>query len=216
MTDPGATPRGLYALKPWYSRRLALLVRWAVARSLSPDLFTALGVLGAALAGVAIALGWWLPAAVLLAVRLAGANLDGAVARARGTSRAWGFTLNELGDRLSDLLMFAGLAVLAVHAPAPWWDGGMDTLTWVLLAALAATLPTFSSLAVAGAGGPRANGGPLGKTERCLLVVLATAWPSTIAVVCVVIAVGSVVTAVLRLRAGHRTLVAPGSPPARP
>ena len=45
----------------------------------------------------------WPLALLFLAVRLGGANLDGAVARARGVSRPWGFVLNEVGDPVSDL-----------------------------------------------------------------------------------------------------------------
>jgi CDP-diacylglycerol--glycerol-3-phosphate 3-phosphatidyltransferase len=60
-------------------------------------------------------------------------------------------------------------------------------LSWpvilVLLAALAATLPTFASLVAAAAGAPRRNGGPLGKTERCLFVVVATAFPVALPVI---------------------------------
>ncbi|MBO0899084.1 CDP-alcohol phosphatidyltransferase family protein [Cellulomonas sp. zg-ZUI222] len=189
----------LYALKPWYTRRLRLVVDRAVARGTTPDVFTAAGVAGAALAGVALALGWWLPALVLLAVRLAGANLDGAVARARGVSRPWGFVLNELGDRASDLLMFAGLAVLAARTGGDP-VAGLTPLAWVLVATVAATLPTFVSLAGAGAGAPRLNGGPLGKTERCLLAVVGAAVPALLTVVAVVVVVGSVLTAVVRAR----------------
>ena len=108
---------------------------------------------------------------MLLAGRLAGANLDGAVARARGVSRPWGFVVNELGDRAGDLLMFAGLAVLLGRL-----QGGAG-LVLVLVAAVVATLPTFVSLAGAGAGAPRLNGGPFGKTERCLAVVVLAAAP---------------------------------------
>lgn len=201
---PRAAPRGLYALKPWYTRRLDVVLRAAVRRQVSPDVFTVLGVLAAAAAGVAIALGWWLPALVLLAARLAGANLDGAVARARGLSRPWGFVLNELGDRTSDVLMFAGLAVLAVREAVP--SLLLGPLTWVLLAALAATAPTFASLAAAGAGARRLNGGPFGKTERCAAVVVATAVPAWIPVVAAVVVVGSLLTAVLRLRAARAVL----------
>src|SRR6187551_3646091 len=132
--------RGLYALKPWYTQQLDGIVRWAVRRSVSPDVFTWLGVLSAAVAGVAIAAGWWPLVLVLLAGRLAGANLDGAVARARGVSRPWGFVVNELGDRAGDLLMFAGLAVLIGRL-----QGGAG-LVLVLVAAVVATLPTFVSL----------------------------------------------------------------------
>lgn len=199
----------LYALKPWYTRRLHRFVAGAVARGTSPDVFTGVGVAGAALAGVAVALGWWPAALVLLAVRLAGANLDGAVARARGVSRPWGFVLNELGDRASDLLMIAGLAVLAVRTGGDP-VAGLTPLAWVLVAATAATLPTVVSLAGAGAGAPRLNGGPFGKTERCASAVLAAAVPTLLPGVALVMVVGSVVTAGVRARRVHRA-VAPAA-----
>jgi CDP-diacylglycerol---glycerol-3-phosphate 3-phosphatidyltransferase len=206
-----ASPRkwlGLYALKPWYTRRLMPIVNIAVARRISADVFTVAGVVAAGAAGVAVAFGWWPLAALFLALRLAGANLDGAVARARGVSRPWGFVVNEVGDRASDLLTFAGLAVWAARQRGP----GFHFLSWpvimVLVAALAATLPTFASLAAAGAGASRRNGGPLGKTERCLFVVLATVFPVILPVVCTQMVNGSLITAALRLRAAHRELVA--------
>jgi CDP-diacylglycerol---glycerol-3-phosphate 3-phosphatidyltransferase len=199
---------GLYALKPWYTRRLTPIVKLAVARRISPDVFTVAGVLAAAAAGAVVALGWWPLAALFLALRLAGANLDGAVARARGVSRPWGFVVNEIGDRASDLLTFAGLAVWAARQHGP----GLHWLAWpvimVLVAALAATLPTFASLAGAAAGAPRRNGGPLGKTERCLFVLLATVFPVILPVVCMQLVNGSLITAALRLRAAHRELTA--------
>ena len=202
MSPPSRS--GLYALKPWYTRRLGRAIQWAVRRRLSPDLFTYLGLTCAFAAGVAIFFGWWPMAALALAGRLAGANLDGAVARARSVSRPWGFALNEVGDRASDLAMVAGLAGLAVREPSCL--GGIASLTWVLAAGLAATLPTFASLAVAGAGGPRANGGPVGKTERCLLAVVAAGVPSWIPALSAIVLGGSLVTSVLRLVAGHRVL----------
>lgn len=194
--------QGLYALKPWYTRRLGGVVGAATTRGLSPDVFTVVGVVAAALAGVALALGWWWLALPLLALRLAGANLDGAVARARGVSRPWGFVLNEIGDRLGDLLMWTGLA---------WWAAqhSITALVWVLVATVAATLPTFASLSAAGAGTTRRNGGPLGKTERCLLAVLGCAVPSWLVGVSAVVVAGSVLTAALRLRSAHRELAAP-------
>jgi CDP-diacylglycerol--glycerol-3-phosphate 3-phosphatidyltransferase len=199
---------GLYGLKPWYTRRLRVVMDRAAARGTSPDVFTVIGIAGAGAAALTIAVGWWPLSVLLLAVRLAGANLDGAVARARGVSRPWGFVLNEIGDRFSDLLMFAGLAVWAAYLGGP----GLHWLSWpvisVLAAALAATLPTFASLAAAGAGARRRNGGPFGKTERCLAVVVATAVPAAIGWVCGLIVVGSLVTAGLRLVAADRELAA--------
>ncbi|OUZ09711.1 MULTISPECIES: CDP-alcohol phosphatidyltransferase family protein [Aeromicrobium] len=194
--------RGLYALKPWYSRRLDMFVRGAVRRGLSPDLFTFVGIIGACLAAVAVAYAWWPLVILFLAIRLAGANLDGAVARAREVSRPWGFVLNEIGDRLSDLVVMGGLAVLA------WRTDGVDVALVVVIAAVAATLPTFASLAAAGAGATRRNGGPLGKTERCLLVIIASIVPAWTIWIAWIIVAGSLVTAVTRLIATHRELSA--------
>jgi CDP-diacylglycerol--glycerol-3-phosphate 3-phosphatidyltransferase len=201
------TPRGLYALKPWYTRRLRVVVDGAVRRRISPDAFTVLGVVAAIGAGAAIALAWWPVALVLLAARLAGANLDGAVARAREVSRPWGFVLNELGDRASDLAMFAGLALLAVRRPEAVWAGpAWPAVAWVLVATVAAALPTFASLAAAGAGAPRLNGGPFGKTERCLAAVVAAAVPSWLPVVAAVVVAGSLATTAVRLARSHDAL----------
>lgn len=212
-TPQGATATGLYALKPWFTGRMKFIVNAAVARQMSPDAFTAAGVVAAGAAGVAVAFGCWPLAAVFMVLRLAGANLDGAVARARGVSRPWGFVVNEIGDRTSDLLTFAGLAVWAAQQQGP----GMNWLSWsvlgVLVAALAATLPTFASLAAAGAGATRRNGGPLGKTERCLFVVLATAFPGIMPFLLVQLVNGSLITTVLRLRAAHRELTAQPAEP---
>lgn len=194
--------RGLYALKPWYSRRLGALVGWARRNRISPDVFTAVGVVAAAAAGLALWRGWWPLAFVLLALRLAGANLDGAVARDRGVARPWGFVLNELGDRTSDLLMFAGLWALAARLHGPTSTAAI----LVLVAALAAALPTFVSLAGAGAGAQRRNGGPLGKTERCLIAVLACALPQWLVWWSLLLIAGSLLTSGLRLAATRREL----------
>ena len=199
---------GLYALKPWYTRRLTPIVDVAVASRISPDVFTVAGVLAAAAAGAVIAWGWWPLAAVFLALRLAGANLDGAVARARGVSRPWGFVVNEVGDRISDLLTFAGLAIWAARQHGP----GLHWLSWqvitVLVASLAATLPTFASRAAAAAGATRHNGGPLGKTERCLFAVLATAFPALLPIFSMQVLNGSLLTTALRLRSARAELAA--------
>jgi CDP-diacylglycerol---glycerol-3-phosphate 3-phosphatidyltransferase len=195
---------GLYALKPWYARRLGSIVDVAVARGVSPDVFSVIGVAGAVVAGVGIARGWWLMAAAGVAVRLGGANLDGAVAQASGGGRPRGFVVNELGDRAADLVLFGGLVILAVRVGSGWTS--LPVL--VTAAALAATLPTFVSLTAAAASGDvmRLNGGPVGKTERCALAVLAAAVPSWLAAIAMVIIVGSLVTATMRLASAWREL----------
>ncbi len=190
---------GLYALKPWYADRLAGARAALVRRDVSPDTLTWAGVLCAGAAAAALALlpapYAALPVAVLLAARLAFANLDGALARDTGRCTRRGAVLNELGDRLADLVVLAGFVSVA-----PVWP--------VACAALAATLPSWVALAGTAAGAPRRNGGPVGKTERCALVVLAAASGWYVPVLAV-IAVGSLVTAGVRLSWVWRELADP-------
>ena len=198
--------RGLYAVKPWFTRQLGGFVTVAVSRGWSPDAFTAAGVAFAVAAAAGLLVGWWPLVLIGLVGRLAGANLDGAVARARGVSRPFGFVLNEIGDRVSDLLPLAALSILA------WQTGSVPALVAALVAMISASWPTFISLAAAAAGAPRINGGPFGKTERTLAVFLmsvAFSWLPADAVISVgsaVIIVGSTSTAATRARAAHRHL----------
>ncbi|HJQ42331.1 MAG TPA: hypothetical protein VJ831_04560 [Jatrophihabitantaceae bacterium] len=186
---------GLYALKPWYAQRLAPVVVALEHARVTPNQLSCAGVVFAGAAAAALAL---LPigpvtgvlVAALLAARLACANMDGTLARRRPEDPTGGVS-NEIGDRAADLAMLSGF---------------VPFLGWPTAAVmLAATLPSWSSLAVAAQGGGRSNGGPLGKTERCALVVVAaiTGWVAALAVV---LAFGSAVTALVRLRDGRALL----------
>lgn len=182
---------GLYALKPWYARRLRPIRATLAARGVSPHAVTAAGVVSAAAAGAALATGHGLLVPPLVALRLAFANLDGGVARDTGRCTPGGSVANELGDRAADAVLLAGAFALA---PA----------SLVLGALLAATMPSWVALAGAAAGAPRRNGGPVGKTERCLLLCVAALVPATILPVLWAVVAGSLLTAGVRL-AGIRT-----------
>jgi CDP-diacylglycerol--glycerol-3-phosphate 3-phosphatidyltransferase len=192
---------GLYALKPWYTSRLGPVRDLLVARRVPPWVISLAGVLAGAGAGIVLALLPPGPVAglavgLLMAARLAGANLDGAVARQAGTTSRLGSVVNELGDRLAELAALAGCLALAPAA-------------LVGVAALAASAPSWVSLAGAAAGADRIAGGPVGKTERCLLlvVVAATGWAVPLLVI---LSAGSLLTAIWRLR-GLRVALA-GAP----
>jgi len=183
---------GLYALKPWYADALTGVRRALVRSGVSPNAVTLAGVGFGALAGVVLAV---TPGPVvaaplvgaLLALRLAAANLDGAIARELGTSSRWGAVCNELGDRGAELAVLTGCFALAPG--------------WLVLAAMAATsAPSWVALAGAAAGATRINGGPVGKTERCLLITVLAALPAHAGVLLAVIGIGSLATAGLRLR----------------
>jgi CDP-diacylglycerol--glycerol-3-phosphate 3-phosphatidyltransferase len=186
---------GLYALKPWFTGRLDPVARRLTQLAVAPDAVSAAGVVFAAGAGATLAFfgpGPWsaLLVAGLLTARLACANLDGTLARRR-RPRPFGGVVNEVGDRLADLAALAGLA-----AHLGWAAGTV---------ALAATLPSWAALSVAAAGGSRTNGGPVGKTERCVLLVgaAATGWYAAAGIAVVA---GSVLTAGVRLAIGARIL----------
>ena len=185
-----AAAGGLYSFKSWYARRLAPVRRHLVAANVPPSLITMTGICFGAGAGAVLALMRPGPAAgaavaALLAARIACANLDGGVARDGDRATPFGAVLNEIGDRAAELAVLAGCLVLAPAA-------------LVLAAALAATLPSWVALAGAAAGLGRIQGGPVGKTERCLLLALIAAigWPT---VLLGVLAAGSALTAAVRL-----------------
>src|SRR6516164_8839244 len=189
----GTTSRywdGLYICKSWYADRLAPVRQRLVALNVPPSAITTAGIFFGAGAGVALALlrpgpVAGLAVALLLAARLACANLDGGVARDGDRATPFGSVVNELGDRAAELAALAGCLAFAPAA-------------LVAAAALAATLPSWVSLAGAAAGAPRIQGGPIGKTERCLLLAALAAtgaWPILLSA----IAVGSAVTAVVRV-----------------
>jgi CDP-diacylglycerol--glycerol-3-phosphate 3-phosphatidyltransferase len=194
---------GLYGLKPWYAGRLAPVRRTLVARRVPPAVITLGGVGFGGGAGTALALLRPGPAAgvavaALLAARLACANLDGGVARDEGRATPFGSVLNELGDRAAELAALAGCLAFA-------------PVSLVLAAGFAATLPSWIALSGAAAGLPRAQGGPVGKTERCLLLVVLAATGWTVPLLAT-IAAGSVLTAIVRLvRIARRARLSAGA-----
>jgi phosphatidylglycerophosphate synthase len=97
--------------------RLWLTWTYVLARPLArtgvpPDLVTVLGLL-VSVAAAALAAGgdgWWLLAAALVVVLSALLdNLDGAVAVLAGRATRWGYVLDSVTDRCSDLLYVAAL-----------------------------------------------------------------------------------------------------------
>lgn len=164
----------------------------------SANVVTVAGVVLAAAAGAVLAfvrtgVVTALLVAALLAGRLACTNMDGTLAR-QAAPRPFVTVVNELGDRGADLVALAGVA------PHLGWGTGA-----VLFAT---TLPSWSALAVSAAGGPRSNCGPMGKAERCALLVVAagTGWFAPIGVI---VAIGAALTAIVRLVAGAHALRGP-------
>lgn len=89
-----------------------------LARRVSPDVVTGLGVLVVALAAAVAALGdgWPLLGALLVVASAVLDGVDGAVASLRGGGTPWGRVLDPAADRVADLLLV--LALYVVGAPA--------------------------------------------------------------------------------------------------
>ena len=158
--------RGIYAIKPWWQERLARLedhlVRWHV----HPDLITLAGVGCAALMGIVLTVSppyslLVLAVAPLAIGRLAANALDGLVARRTDLARPWGEVFNECCDRLSDTLIFIGLAFNSyVNASLAW---GMLVLT---------LLSSYLGIVGKAAGGKQQCVGFLAKADRMIAMGL--------------------------------------------
>ncbi len=126
---------------------------------LSPDAITGVGVIMAGACAVAIGTGNFFTAAVLLALTGLPDALDGAVAKAAGTSGSRGAYLDSVSDRLSDGLLFAG---------AGWYLAGTDEPRMAMLPFalyIAASLVSYQR-AKAESLGFDAKGGLMERAER--------------------------------------------------
>ena len=201
-------PAGLYRVKPGVQRLLRPLEDALVARGVSADALTLVAIAVAALGGIALALSPNVPilllAVPLLAtVRLVLNLLDGQVARRTGTTHPMGELMNEVGDRVGDILFIGGLAFVAAVGPL-----------LALSAVIAAVLSSYVGISARAIGVPRQYGGIMSKPGRMitlavaapLALVVADAWPLVIAAA--ILLIGSLVTAGQRIVATRAALAA--------
>jgi CDP-diacylglycerol--glycerol-3-phosphate 3-phosphatidyltransferase len=195
---------GLYRTKPAAQRLVDPLVDACVARGISADALTLAAVPVAALGGTCLALSEALPVTLLAvpllaAVRLVLNLIDGQVARRTGTEHPWGEVLNELGDRVADVLFIGGLAFVAAVGPLLG-----------LSAVIGALLASYAGVVARATGAPRGYGGVMSKPGRMIVLavaapltfVLAASWPLVAAAWLILI--GSLVTLGQRLRSMRR------------
>ncbi|MFN8483339.1 MAG: CDP-alcohol phosphatidyltransferase family protein [Anaerolineae bacterium] len=198
---------GIYAIKPQFQKALGGIEDRLVAWHIKADWLTGVAVGAAALAAVIHLVGWpqhaaalWLIPPLAL-IRLSLNALDGQVARRSGTARPWGAVLNEMGDRLADVLFLAPIALVG-GVPAAL---GLTALCAMLLGSLSGVL-------AASLGFGRLTLGVFAKADRMLALaalyvvalVLGASWP--LAVLFWAILVGSLVTLAQRLAWLHREI----------
>jgi phosphatidylglycerophosphate synthase len=188
---------------------------WLVARRVSPNAISFVGMLAGALAGAALAAttqlptaerALWLAAAALIQVRLACNLFDGMVAVASGHCDPVGELWNDLPDRISDSATLVGLGFAI---------GGDPRLGFA--AALLAMLTAYVRVLGKATGAGSDFRGPMAKQQRMFVVTLVAlylglaplawrpAW-SLPTVALALINVGCVWTAARRLRTIARRL----------
>lgn len=191
------TSTSLYSFKPRFVAVLARLAPGLTRRGVTPNRLTLAAIPLILTTGLVLVLGSvarpaWLAAPALL-LALMGVNaLDGELARRGGWSSPVGAALNELVDRLGDVVILsAGFA----FAPAPI----------VVLALVAVSAAETVALVGWGVSGVRGLVGVMGKPDRALIVgvgaaAAAVVGPTPLAVAYGIIAAGALVSV------GQRTI----------
>jgi CDP-diacylglycerol--glycerol-3-phosphate 3-phosphatidyltransferase len=156
----------VYQLKPAFQGLLRPLVRSLVSAGVTPNHLTLAAAVGSIAIGLALTRASGLPGLLLLLpawllARMALNAMDGMAAREHGMTSRLGGVLNELGDVVSDLALYVPLATLG---PAHLWS----SVTFAILAALT----EFCGLIGPVRGGARRYDGPMGKSDRALVVGL--------------------------------------------
>lgn len=153
----------VYDLKPAFQRRLRPLVDGLARRKVTANQVTIAAFLLAAACG-ALILTWpgaalpLLLVPVVLFVRMALNAIDGMLAREHGQTSKLGALLNELGDMLSDAVLYLPLAVV---------PGVPSRL--VIAAAMLAAITEMAGVVAVQIGASRRYDGPMGKSDRAVV-----------------------------------------------
>ena len=154
----------VYDLKPAFQGLLRPLVRTLVTAGVTPNHLTLAALAGSVAVGIALTTAGSHPRLLLLLpawllARMALNAMDGMAAREHGMTSRLGGALNEIGDVVSDVALYLPLAGL-----------GHDHLWPAVALTLSATLTEFCGVLGPVLGGRRRYEGPMGKSDRALLV----------------------------------------------
>jgi CDP-diacylglycerol---glycerol-3-phosphate 3-phosphatidyltransferase len=164
--------------------------RWLARIGLRPNTLTTLGLLLTAAAATAVAVGRPVLGGGLLIAGGAMDTLDGAVARASGTSTPFGGFYDSVSDRISDGMILAGIA---------WAVADRPRLLLLTLVALVLAEVTSYVRARAESIDLECAVGILERAERAILLMLGLLFAPLFEPVLWVLAVGGLVTVVQRV-----------------
>lgn len=158
-----------------FVRLLKAIGPWLVSVGVSADHVTVFGILVSACTGLLIGTGHFLEAIGVLTFGGLMDTLDGAVAKAAGTSSKRGAFFDSVSDRVADMLVFGGLAWYFAAGP------GHDPKLAVLPLAILGVSNTISyERAKAESLGYEAKGGLMERAERLIAVGFALVWHVTL------------------------------------
>jgi CDP-diacylglycerol---glycerol-3-phosphate 3-phosphatidyltransferase len=147
------------------TRSLRAIGPRVVSMGVKADHVTVVGMLVAAATGVVLGLGHLFLAAVLLTVGGLMDTLDGAVAKAAGTSSKRGAFFDSVSDRIADMFIFGGLAWYFAAGP-----GHDPRLALIPFAILGVSNTISYERAKAESLGYVAKGGLMERAERLILL----------------------------------------------
>ena len=157
----------LYDLKPAFQGLLRPLVGRLARTGVTANQVTCSAALCSVALGVALCLRpsplLWLALAPWMLVRMALNAIDGMLAREFGQASPLGAYLNELGDVVSDAALILPFALPDALAPG-------------FALVFAATVSELAGALGVGLGAGRRNDGPMGKSDRALLLALLALW----------------------------------------
>lgn len=214
MAKPTGVPGpGKQRARSLAGRAVDPVARVLLRLGISPDVITIIGTLGVCVGALAFfPRGELFIGVMVILVFVFSDMLDGAMARMRGRSSAWGAFLDSTLDRVADAAVFGGLVL--------WYLRGGDE---VVLGALALYCLVGGALvsyirARAESLGLKAAGGIAERTERLAVILLATGVaglgvPYIQAVGLWVLAVAITITVLQRMLAvrGQVRTIAPGA-----
>jgi phosphatidylglycerophosphate synthase len=174
---------------------------------LSPDQLTLVGVAISAFVGLAYALGGVVVAGYLLILAGVFDLIDGVVARQRGLASPAGAFFDSTMDRVSDLLIFSGIAVGTASTGGAW---STALVCW----ALSGTVLTSYTRARAEAHLGEFSVGLMERAER-FIVLIGFSLANRLDWALWIIALGSTVTSVQRVLTARRLLRETGTPGGR-
>lgn len=159
----------VYDFKPKFQAMLRPYMHWLVKRGVTANQVTISAIILSLAGGIGILFSVQSPALLLtvpiiLFIRMALNAIDGMIAREYNQQSIEGAIYNEVGDVLSDLFLYAPLAVTLDH----------NHLVYATFAAflILSMFNEFCGVLCQALTGTRAYHGPMGKSDRALVISL--------------------------------------------